>query len=352
LPALDNTPIEAVGQISEALRGARFDGTANINGESLTKLRVNAELQLRLGTGNDAASDSGGGMKFSGFYEATELESGSPPTGCLRPGQTRAQVTVEASVGKPGGALGGISSVKLQGRSLFNDAGDVLGLLGSVTLGDGMTVKDTSLPGMSLDLALGAEGYYLLGRAKGKFKVVEADCAVFIGTTCNVADLKFIDPDTTRLLGEMGLNKASSRFTGMYLNAVGTISLNTLLGVPDTCIFSAKLKAGFGQFAVFYEDEVTGQDKFALGYRQLGGLSGKVLCGLDVGAELAIIGAASLPLPINDTSLVDSLEGLALDAQGRVTASLTAFGEEVLSAELIIMAHLSAGGAISFSADY
>jgi len=228
----------------------------------------------------------------------------------------------------------------------------VLGLHGRIILGDGMNVKSTSLPGMTLDLALGQQGYYLLGRARGKFKVVEADCALFIGTTCNVDDLKFIDPDTTRLLGDMGLNKASSRLTGFYLNALGSISLNTLLGVPDTCIFSAKLKAGFGEFAVFYKDIATQQDKFALGYRQLGGLSGTVLCGLDVEAELAIIGAASLPLPINDTSLVDSLNGLALDAQGRVTAKLVAFGEEILSEELIVKAHLSVGGGISFSADY
>jgi len=261
-------------------------------------------------------------------------------------------VTVGASIGKPGGALGGVSSLSLEGRALFDGAGDVLGLQGRVNLGDGMHVKDTSLPGMSLDLALGQQGYHLLGRAKGKFKVVEADCAVFIGTTCNVADLKFIDPDTTRLLTHLGLNPASTRFTGFYLNAEGAISLNTLLGVPDTCVFSARLKAGFGQFAVFYEDPVTLADKFALGYRQLGGLSGTVLCGLDVEAELAIIGAVSVPLPLNDTSLVDSLNGLALDAQGRVTAKLTAFGEEVLSQTVIVIAHLSPGGGISFSADY
>ena len=352
LAGLDNSPIDAVGHISNALKGAKFDGTANINGEALSKLRVNAELQLRLGAGNDAAADSGGGMKFSGFYEASELESDSPPIGCLKPSQARAQVTVHAEIGKPGGALGGVSSLALEGSALFDNTGDVLGLQGSVTLGAGLNVKNTSLPGMSLDLALGEQGYYLLGRAKGKFKVVEADCAIFIGTTCDVVALKFIDPDTTRLLGDMGLNRASTRFTGFYLNAVGAISLNTLLGVPDTCIFSAKLKAGFGQFAVFYKDEVTLQDKFALGYRQLGGLSGTVLCGLDVEAELAIIGAASVPLPINDTSLVDSLNGLALDAQGRVTAKLTAFGEEVLSEEVIIIAHLSADGGISFSADY
>ena len=146
--------------------------------------------------------------------------------------------------------------------------------------------------------------------------------------------------------------KNASRFTGFYLNAVGTISLNTLLGVPDTCIFSAKLKAGFGEFAVFYKDVATMQDKFALGYRQLGGLSGTILCGLDVEAELAIIGAASLPLPINDTSLVDSLNGLALDAQGRVTAKFIAFGKTVFSEDVVVKAHLSAGGGISFSADY
>src|SRR6185295_1799148 len=86
IPGLDNEFVQSAGAISDSLKGAKLDGYAKINGDAMSALRVNGELQLALGKNSSDDANSSGGMKFSGFYEATELENDTPPVGCILPG--------------------------------------------------------------------------------------------------------------------------------------------------------------------------------------------------------------------------------------------------------------------------
>lgn len=347
MPDIDNGFTQSVDEIENTLRGAKMDGFVKIAGESVQHLRVNLDFKMPIAGNADAA---GGSVGFQGFYEARELETASPRVGCLVPGRARAEVNVCGNLAPGPGGLGGASSAVLTARALFDDGGVLLGLDGSIGLGEGLEIKSNALPKMGLQFSVGQTGYYLLGRARGKVKGMAADCAIFMGTACNVADLKFLDKDTGRLLSDIGY-KGGDPFSGIYMNAEAALPMNALLGIPDTPLLRLTAKGGISQFALYDKNN---NDTLLLGYRQLEGISGRFLGVVDVSAEMALLGSVAVTLDRvapNPKAFLDLINDLDLLVQGRFSVKVDMIATDI-EREFILTAQLSDHGGLNFSADY
>src|SRR5215510_770599 len=98
----------------------------------------------------------------------------------------------------------------------------------------------------------------------------------FVGKTCHDTPLKIVNADFASALGN------DYPFVGMYGYGEAWYPVNELLGVPSSCFFNVRGGAGVGVFVDFNGPVFGGQVHY--------GLSGEVLCLLEVQGEIDLVG--------------------------------------------------------------
>jgi hypothetical protein len=129
-------------------------------------------------------------------------------------------------------------------------------------------------------LAFGAEENYVAGRTRGEVNAKEMAVGFFFGRTCFAEPLIVADRDVAKTLPLDQLP-----LTGAYMFGEGWFPLNEVFGIPSTCLLT--LRAGAGQGGFFFVD---GTGRPQVGAKYTYGVSGEILCLVEVQGEIRLVG--------------------------------------------------------------
>jgi hypothetical protein len=153
---------------------------------------------------------------------------------------------------------------------------------------------------------------YLFGGARGSVWFVEVDVDMFAGVTRQVAVLKRgLDVQSyDALIGApAGQTCTPDVVVGFSWRAAGRISLNRFFSIPDTCLFSLNAGVSMGNTFLIYSKVEGAAKKYRVGFgqRQTFVISGDLICVLGFDAEMGLYFGASIDLPIQDFTSLDSI---------------------------------------------
>ncbi len=308
-----------LGALSSTFKGFGIDGYAQINGDSLQRLRLDGKLSLK-------AADE---MEFRGWLQIDALNATNPRSKCYCDNPASMTDGVEVTVGgeAPFSLFGGgdnSTKLRAQGQFAFGScdggAAGLMGVAGSFFLQGSVSVASIQIKELGLTFAFGRASNYFGARARANFKGYEFAGAFFAGSTCGIAPLLDVDPDIVDLLTSPSVGVIATPaqaettvITGLYVYAEGWMPLNELIGIPDSCLFSLRAGAGAGPFA-FVKDG----SQLLLGSKQFFGITADVLCLAHAEASVKLLGSISIPLASvpADRGVRDNTTGLALRLLG------------------------------------
>lgn len=301
---------------------ARVEGYAQINGEKIQEMRLNASLRLK-------ASDA---LVVDGWFRLLNCDSDTPNTSCRDPGV----VSTEVTVGAHGEATFGVIpvDVTLEGKFSFGPSGSLTGLDGSFDLRTKLVIRQVSLDRVAFKFGFGGGEGYLSGRVGATVDFVQMEGFCFFGTTKNSRSLDLLDEDTRTLVkfGTLGNVSPAGCFeraiAGFYLGFEGSISINAFFRIPDTCFLRLNALAGAGNFCFLHKDPLDGKLILTAGVRYAYGVRGEILCLVDITGKLGTAIAASLPIGDPTTLLKpDAFIGSLKNAEASGTANLRLSGK-------------------------
>jgi len=312
---------ETAAGVGDFCAAALVNGSAEINGNEIAKIRIDARLQLRVA----------GSLEVDGYFEMRNLASGTPSVTCRTPGAVATEVSMGANAKADYGLNVGFA-VSLDGRFSFVNEGQLVGLDGSFDLRADMPVKQATISRFAAKFGFGSGVGYISGLAEGSLYFVDAQGRCFFGTTRNPLDLIYLDSDTLAVLGPNALVQEGPclKFpvTGFYTGLEGSASVNEFFGIPDSCVLSLKAHLGSASFCFFQNRN--GQPYIIPGVRYKLGLSGSVLCVLDLSGEGALAASAQFPV----ASLAAAIESPVSFATNLINAEATGTGRITLAAKI------------------
>lgn len=270
LGPIDDAINGLVGEINDVVGAGSVDGYAHIQGDTLRRLRLDAEVELKV-------PDE---MKLQAYFEMlcydSETETGS--AGCLTPGQQ----VVEVKIGAIDVPLDWVSPdlradlnvwFSMQTQPTLRPRG----IGGGLTMTGGeLNFQSFKVTAFAAAVAVGVDECYLAASASVIVSDYQASGGIFFGKTCSLEPLEMVDPDVSELLG-------SPPFTGAYVYGEVWLPISeTLLGIPATCMF--RISAGVGAGAFYFVEGPT------YGGRMLLGVSGEALCAISVTGEVSMTG--------------------------------------------------------------
>lgn len=227
------------GKLGDAIDAAALKGSATFNGPSITRLRLDADLKLRL-------PDE---MEFRGWFEFEDYGRDGPAKGCIPAGIMAASVRLGAS-GRANLA-GSAVSVSEDGYFSFASGGPAglypIAFFGDARFAGSVRVGSIELNDLRLQLAMGVDpsgggslaDAYLAGNTKVTLDGIVGDVAFFTGRTCRLGELETLDPDILRVLGEAGQaggianpNDPLQPFNGFYVRFGGSVNISRMFGIP------------------------------------------------------------------------------------------------------------------------
>ena len=260
-----------LGDVNDYLGAGSVDGYAHIQNDTLRKLRLDAEVQLKIPEE----------MKLHAYFEMNCYDSQNDSGGCVGPGQE----TVEVKVGALDVPLDWVSPdvrADLEVRFTMQTAPSVipLGLGGSLAMTSGeLEFQSLKITGFGAGIGVGLQECYLAATARVVVSGYEAAGGIFFGRTCTIDPLLMVDPDVGELLG-------TPPFTGAYVYGEVWIPISeVLLGIPSSCLF--RISAGVGAGAFYFVEGPT------FGGKMLLGASGEALCIVSIRGEVAMTGVMS-----------------------------------------------------------
>jgi len=291
---------EGLGAMSEFMLAVRLRGYARINGDSLHELRLDGRAELTLTEGMEVAVDA--------WFVFRNLESATPGTSlddtdeCLKDGGTSAEIEVgaAANVDWGGREIGASFGSKIG----LDEDGVPVSLSGDFALSGDIGVSDVSISDIKLGVGAGSNNAYFYGRGTGTLKNVTMTAGFFAGKTCDKAIVAYADEEIGALVDEEDFTLP---VIGIAAYAEGGFSLQSILAIPASCFFDLKAHGGQGYFLL---SELGDNPKLCAGIKTLYGVSGRLLCLVNVRGDLiGVVKAAGTPaISLNDLSL-DSLSG-------------------------------------------
>jgi hypothetical protein len=276
------TVLEALGSLADYTAAARLKGYARINGDSLAELRLDGSVRLKI-------PDE---MKFDGWFLVRSLDSTTPNAACLAAGGAAAEVAAGATAdfkwaGKP-------NVISLGGKVALGPTGSPVGLCGDFGLAKDIDFQVVRLSNIKFGFGFGANNGYLYARGAGKLKTMDVAAGLFLGQTCDLGVVANADPDIGGLLPQV-LPGYSLPVKGAMIYAEGGMSLMPLIGIPPSCVLDVRVSGGQGFFGFAGSSTVNGDGSIPVvaGIKQKLGVSGEVLCLVDVSGELVAVLAAS-----------------------------------------------------------
>ena len=253
----DLADISAAGQI---------DGYAQINGDALRTLRLDAAFQFQL-------PDP---FEINGYLEINQLDSeGDGSCSFAGEGQYAAEVKLGAT-DIPARWLGDDLRFSIETKFTFDTAAGfaLRGMGGSFEMTEGeIAIETMAVTSLGAAAAFGLDENYLAAQVGLRFESYALAGGVFFGRTCSLAPLELVDPLVASVLGP-------APFTGFY--GYGEVQIPI---INYSCLFRLSAKAGIGVF--YFQEGPT------YGGKMLLGASGEALCAVEVGGEITLVGAKS-----------------------------------------------------------
>lgn len=284
----------ALGSMASALKSNGLRGFARINGNSLETLRLDGEFNLNILSSSDEARDGSSGMSLKAWMEVKAMHSDSPPSG-----------------GNPLGGSDGLT-VELGAKDVPIHWGIVDGkAYASVKFGFDMDAHPLSFDGcVGLDGGFNTGGFQFIdpkvvvgagpstlygGLAlRAAFNGKEVAARILLGSISGLTPLQIIDPKAADVLQSVASQGQPDLLAGPLLGgslyAEAWYPLNELIGIPTTSLIN--LRAGLGGGFMCWKPLNT--SGIIVGTQQFMGLSGEVLCMIEVGGSLTITGAGIL----------------------------------------------------------
>ncbi|MGC6466275.1 MAG: hypothetical protein ACON5N_11860 [Akkermansiaceae bacterium] len=266
-----------IGQVSKYMGSGEITGYAEINGDSLRKLRLDAKMQFELPEE----------MSLHVYLEILSYssEDNFVESGCIEPGEK----AVEVRIGAKDVAIEWISDirinleVKMTLKDSVTDSFDFPvpnGVGGTFEMTDGeLDFQAFTVLEFGATIAIGIDETYIGAKARATFSSYEVAAGIFFGRTCTLEPLLFVDPD----IGDVVT--AGTTFTGAYVYGEVWLPISELvLGVPASCLF--RIDAGVGAGAFYFVEGATYGGKIFLG------VSGEALCLVSIRGEVKMIVAS------------------------------------------------------------
>jgi hypothetical protein len=252
---VDNSFTHGLGLSSESLAAAKLNGYGHIKGDSLNLVRVDLLAQLQLA----------GAVEFSAFLEIKELDSEGSPDDCgPPPGEKWTEVTLGADDVKLEW-LGDLT-VGVETKFTFDDSGGVINFMGAIGL-EGE---------LAFGFAAGDDMSFGFAKARAEINKKEFAIGFFAGKTCVISPLEKVNQTFAGAIGN------TLPFTGIYVYGEAWYPLNEFLGIPSSCFLNLRAGAGWGMYFNADGPVFGGQIHY--------GLSGEVLCLVEVQGEIDMVG--------------------------------------------------------------
>ncbi len=273
LGPIDDTINGLVGDINDVVGAGSLDGYAHIQGDTLRRLRIDAEVELKVP--DDLTLQAYFEMLC---YDSQTSTGTSGETPCLEEGEK----VVEVRIGAYDVPLDWVSpdmradlgvwfSMKTEPEVRPRGLGGSLEMTEGVLDFQGFKVTE-----FDASVAIGSQENYLAAAATVIVSDYEAAGGIFFGRTCSIEPLKLVDPDAASLLGD-------PPFTGAYVYGEVWLPISEMVsGVPATCLF--RISAGVGAGAFYFVEGPT------YGGRMLLGVCGEALCVVSVTGEVSMVG--------------------------------------------------------------
>lgn len=272
--ALEDEINPLLGEISKYMGSGEISGYAEFNGDSLRKLRLDAEMQFELPEE----------MALKVYLEilAYTSEDNFVDSGCIKPGEKM----VEVRIGARDVSVEWISECKINlevklSLKDFDTTDSVppipVGVGGTFELTDGeIDFQTFKILDFGATIAIGLDEAYLGAKARAIFSDYEVAAGIFFGRTCTLEPLLFVDPDIGDVVDP------GTTFTGAYVYGEVWLPISQLvLGVPPSCLF--RIDAGVGAGAFYFLEGPTYGGKILLG------VSGEALCIVSIKGEIKVI---------------------------------------------------------------
>ena len=271
--ALEDQINPLLGDVNDVMGAGEVSGYAEINGDSLRKLRLDASMQFKI-------PDE---MELNVFLEIISYTSEDASNGCVDAGDKTVEVTVGAT-DVPFDWISDDLRASLSVKMSLKDKGSGLrpnGVGGAFELTGGEISFETfKITCFAATLAVGLDDCYLGARACGVFNSYEISIGIFFGKTCTDAPLILVDADVASILN------GNYPLIGAYVYGEVWLPISELvLGIPATCFFN--ISAGVGTGVGFFVDG--GGSPVFVG-KMFVGVSGEALCVVSIKGEVTMVG--------------------------------------------------------------
>lgn len=262
-----------IGKVSDFMGSGELTGYAEVNGDSLRKLRVDGALELKI-------PDE---MKLNVYLEilCVTSEDNFTENGCILPGDK----AVEVRIGALGLAVEWISEITVDvgfKLTLKDEPGGLdfptpNGVGGFIEMKSGtLDFQGFEVSTFGATIGIGSDECYLGAKAMAKFSNYKVGAGIFFGRTCTIDPLLLVDPDIASVVDP------GTPFTGAYVYGEVWLPISELvLGVPASCMF--RIDAGVGAGAFYFVEGAT------YGGKMLLGVSGEALCMVNVKGQVKMI---------------------------------------------------------------
>jgi hypothetical protein len=297
---------------------AKVQGYVRTRGDTLDFLRVDAEVGLKVPDGFD----------FKGYFQISNVDSNTPGVSCRGGGGAQTEIIMGATAGvslKAAKGAGPDKNFKLTFDAKFSldGAGGIIGFDGFAEIqSNAIDFGGFSIQRLTLSVGIGGGEAYLFGGAFGSIWLVEVEVDAFFGITKQVAVLrKALDPESFKAFIQPAIPPGNPACldkicVGTGFRATGRLSLNRLVGIPETCLLNIKGGVMFGNTMLLYPEAPGLGSLYRIGYGQRQGytLTGQLLCviGIEGNMGLFLGGSVALPGTANAASL-DAIASAMID---------------------------------------
>ena len=262
---VDNSFTHGLGLSSESLGAAKLNGYGHIKGDSLNLVRVDLLTQLQLA----------GAVEFNAFLEIKELDSEGSPADCgPPPGEKWTEVTLGADEVKLEW-LGDLT-VGVETKFTFDNGGGVVNFMGGIGLEGELNFESFAVKELAFGFAAGQQMSFGFAKARGEINKKEFAIGFFAGKTCVISPLEKVNHNFADAIGN------TLPFTGIYVYGEAWYPLNEFLAIPSSCFLNLRAGAGWGMYFNANGPVFGGQIHY--------GLSGEVLCLVEVQGEIDMVG--------------------------------------------------------------
>ena len=273
LGAIEDEINPLLGKVNSVMGAAEISGYAEINGDSLRKLRLDASMQISI-------PDE---MELNVFLEIISYTSEDASNGCVDAGDKTVEVTIGAT-DVPFDWISDGLRASLSVKMSLKDEGSGLrpnGVGGAFELTGGeISFQTFKITCLAATLAVGLDDCYLGARACGEFNSYMVSIGVFFGKTCTIDPMLVVDADVAEVLS------GPFPLIGAYVYGEVWLPISELvLGIPASCLFN--ISAGVGCGVGFFID---GNDSPVFVGKMYAGVSGEALCIVSIKGEVTMVG--------------------------------------------------------------